>query len=127
MITLTNGLKKPEDGDKGSSFFDALEDNITQLDAHTHDGTTSSLLPTSSFNNTTQSIASGSWAAVPGKTGLYSQVVTMPTGLTLGNRGILFIDASNGDFYTLTAEQESSTTYTVYINDNTINLTAIYI
>ncbi len=127
MITLTYGFKKPQDGDKGSIFFDALEDNITRLDAHTHNGTDSSLLPTTSFNNTTQSITSGSWAAVSGKAGLYKQVVTMPTGITYDNRGIFFKDASTGDMYMLTVEKESSNTYSVYINDNSKNLTAIYV
>ena len=93
MITLTYGRKQPEKGDKGSSFFPALEENIARDDAHSHDGTNSATLPTTSFNNTTGSILSGNWAAVAGKAGLYRQLVTMPLGLTLGNRGIFFIDA----------------------------------
>jgi len=125
--TLTYGRKVPADGDKGTSFFDDLEDNIAVDDAHTHDGTNSSTLSTSSITNATTSILSAAWVAVAGKTGLYSQNVTMPTGLTLGKRGVLFIDASTGHFYLLSVEQVSTTEYTVYINDNTISLTAIYV
>jgi len=125
--TLTFGRKLPDDGDKGSTFFDDLEANIALDDAHTHDGANSSTIATSALNNTTASILSANWVAVAGKAGLYSQVITMPTGLTLGNRGIVFIDSTTGDFYTLSVEQETTTTYTVYINDNTIDLTAIYL
>ena len=127
MLTLTYGFKKPQDGDKGTIFFDALEDNITRVDGHTHNGTDSSLLPTASFNNTTQTISSGSWSAVSGKAGLYKQVVTMPTGLTYDGRGIFFKDSTTGDMYMLTVEKESSNTYSVYINDNTKSLIAVYV
>lgn len=122
--TLTYGHKLPADGDKGSTFFDDLESNIAIDDAHTHDGVTSSLLPTSSISNTTQSIASGSWVLV--SDGLYRQLVTTPASITLGARGIFFIDSS-GNFLNLSIEPQTSATYYVYINDNTLDLTAIYV
>ena len=125
--TLTYGRKKPQDGDKGSTFFDDLEQNVDLDDAHTHNGTDSSLLPTSSFNNTTQAIASGSWAAVSGKPGLYKQTVTLPGTLTYDGRGIFFKDSTTGHMLNLKVEKVSSTTYDVYINDNTVSLTAIYV
>jgi len=127
MQTLTYGLKQPEDGDKGSIFFPALEDNIIQLDAHYHDGIDSSLIPTASLVYSTSSILSAAWVAVAGHTGLYSQTVTMPTGLTYDNRVITFKDASTGHVYLLTIEKVSANSYEVYINDNSIDLTAIYV
>jgi hypothetical protein len=124
--TLTYGHKLPADGDKGSTFFDDLESNIALDDSHNHNGTNSSLLTTSAFSNTTGAISSASWTAVSGKDGLYRQLVTLPSGLTLGARGIFFIDSS-GNYYILTVEQVTSTTYYVYINDNSLDLTAIYV
>lgn len=38
MTTLTYGLKRPATGDLGSVWFPAIEGNITQLDAHSHNG-----------------------------------------------------------------------------------------
>jgi hypothetical protein len=55
MITLTFGVLKPENGDKGSVFFPALEDNLQQLNDHDHDGLNSSkisslgVIPTNAF------------------------------------------------------------------------------
>jgi len=55
MITLTFGILKPQNGDKGSVFFPALEDNLQQLNDHNHDGFNSSkisslgVLPTNAF------------------------------------------------------------------------------
>ena len=42
--TLSYGFVRPATGDKGSVFFPALEDNITQLNSHDHDGTDSALM-----------------------------------------------------------------------------------
>jgi len=126
-IDISFGYKLPEDGDKGSSFFDDLEHNISRVATHNHDNVNSSTLSTISITNTTTSISSANWAAVAGKAGLYSQVVTTPGGITMGTKGIMFIDATTGDFYTLSVEQVTTTSFRVYINDNTIDLTAIYV
>ncbi len=127
MQTLSKGFKKPEDGDKGSVFFDALEGNIQQLNDHTHDGNDSAAIPSTNITKITSSIVSGSWAAVAGKTGLYKQTVTLPGSLTFGTIGILMSDTDTGHFYNLTIEKVTSTTYDVFINDNTKNLTALYV
>lgn len=126
MLTLTYGLQLPETGDKGSVFFPALKDNITQLDAHDHDGTDSPLLPSSSLALTTQSILAVDWVAL-GEPGNYRQVITMSAPLTYDNKGIFFKNSSNGDLLYLSVEKVSANSYYVYINDNTISLTAIYI
>jgi hypothetical protein len=123
MITLTYGFKKPQTGDNGSVFFPALEDNITRVDGHTHNGTDSAPLPTSSLAVTTQAIVSGSWGPV---TGVFRQLVTLPGGLQFDAVVVSFRDASSGNYYYLSVEKASATTYYVYINDNSINLTAYY-
>lgn len=126
MLTLIYGLKLPETADKGSTFFPALEDNINQLDAHDHDGIDSALIPSSSLTLTTQSILAANWVSL-GEPGNYRQVVTMPAPLAYDGKGIFFKNSSNGDLLYLTVEKVSANSYYVYINDNTISLTAIYV
>jgi len=127
MITLTYGQQQPENGDKGNSFFPALAANIVRIDAHNHNGADSAILTNSSIANTTQAILAGVWAAVAGKAGLYSQLVTLPGALTLAATGMFFKDTATGHLYNLSVEQASPTSYNVFINDNTKNLTAIYV
>ena len=126
MNTLTYGIQVPQTGDIGSVFFPALEDNFTQLDAHNHDGVTSSKIMSSSVKSTTQSILAAAWVAVAGVAGLYNQVVTMPTGLQYDDYVPMF-KMSTGDLLFLTVEKASATSYTVYCNDNTLTVTALYI
>ena len=126
--TLTYGLKRPDDGDLGSTWFPNLYDNITQLDAHTHDGITSSKLTSSSLTAVTSALTSGDWAAVSGKTGLFSQTVGMPTGLDFDDYFVVFKDSS-GDQLFLNAEKNGSagSSYDVHINDSTSDITAYYV
>lgn len=125
MQTLTYGFLKPQTGDRGSVYFPALEDDIQQLNDHTHNGVDSALLSSSAFTAITQSIASGSWVLVSG--GTYQQTVTVPAGITtLANWRVEFLDASGHQQY-LTMERVTTTTFKVYINDNTVTLTAQYL
>ena len=125
MQTLTYGHKLPEDGDKGSVWFPALEDNINQDDAHSHNGTDSAKISSASVTNLTQAIASGSWVAVGDGTGRFRQAVTLPGTVTFDTLIIRFRDAS-GNIYYLNTEKISANSFYVYINDNTLDLTAIY-
>ncbi len=124
MQTLTYGLQLPEDGDTGSIVFPALEDNITQLDAHDHDGVTSAQLSRTSINSTLQTISSASWSATSG--GTYRQLVTMPAGLTYPHVFINFRLLTLQHQIFPTVEYVSSTTYYVYTNDNTLDYQAVY-
>lgn len=128
MVTLTFGFKQPQTGDKGSVWFPALEDVIEQLNDHDHDGTNSSRLSAgSAVINVTQSISSGPWSAVSGQDGTYRQLVTVPAGIqSLDECVVTFKDSSTKDVYFLTYERQSSTTYYVYINDNSKSLIANY-
>ena len=121
MITLTYGLKLPETDDTGDLWFAALEDNITALDAHTHDGTTSPRL-----TPITQTISSASWASEGNST--WSQTVTITSAnasLTVDGTSMEF-RLSNGTIIYPTVEKVTATTYKIYINDNTQTLTALY-
>jgi len=125
--TLPFGRIRPDSGDKGSSFFPALETNINLDDAHSHNGVDSPVLSTTSIVNTTQAIVAGLWAAVAGKSGLFSQIVTLPGALLMAKTGIFFKDTATGDLYNLSVEQASANSYEVFINDNTKNITAVYV
>ncbi len=123
MLTLSYGFFKPQTGDKGSVFFPDLESNFQQLNDHTHNGLNSSLLTAASSTAVTQAVSHLSWSATSG--GTYKQTVTMST-VTYDAVNISFRDAATGRILHLTAIKLTSTTYDVYINDNTIDVTAVY-
>lgn len=75
--TLTFGLKKPETGDKGATVFNALEDNITQLDPHEHDGATSKRVENYNTSRGTIAVTNASWVA---DGNLFKKTVTLPAG-----------------------------------------------
>lgn len=124
MLTLSYGYKKPQSNDKGPVVFPALEDNIQQLNDHTHDGTDSAKLPSSSVEAVTQAISAASWTLVSG--GLYKQTVTLPGGIDYDKISITIHDDATGHLLYLTIEKVSSSQYDVYINDNSLDLVAVY-
>jgi hypothetical protein len=124
MITLTYGLKNPQTGDKGTTLWNALNANIVQLDAHTHDGVTSPHIPIQNVSSTTQSILAAAWVA-NGPTGFYRQAVSIPAGFTFDGFTIDFRTSAGKKVYP-TVEKIDNTSYYVYTIDNTLVLTAVY-
>lgn len=124
MQTLTYGLKLPETGDQGTTLFEALEDNIEQLDEHSHDGVDSPNLSPQAMPGITQTISSGSWSA-SGATGHYRQQVTVPAGFDFDEVTISFRTTAGAIIYP-TVEKVSDTQYFVYTTDNAINFIAVY-
>lgn len=120
MTTLSMGYLKPANGDTGDVFFPAMATNIQQLNDHTHDGVTSKLL-----SSLSQSIVSGSWAAAPIGGGVYRQTITVPAGYSFDQCEIWFRLSTGQNVYP-SVERISSTTYFIYVNDNTLNITAFY-
>lgn len=118
MITLSYGYLQPANGDTGDVFFPALAADIAQLNNHNHDGSTSA--PLASQSNT---ILAANWATPVG--GLYSQTVTLPTGLSYDTCQIWF-KLSSGEYIFPTVTRVSTTQYVVYCNDNSKTLTAFY-
>lgn len=127
MNTLTYGMKVPEPGDVGSTWFQGLEDNFTQLDAHSHNGTNSPLLDASYIADKIASISSAGWVLVAN--GIYRQIITVPTNMDVDTTFPQF-RFSGGSFANqsvdLKTEKINDTTFYVYINDNSQNLTVIY-
>ena len=120
--TLTYGYKKPDTGDKGSSFFPDLEDNIDRLNGHSHDGNDSVKLPPTSLSKSSQTIASTSWVATSG--GTYKQTVTMPSGILYDD--VIMMFKVSDDIIHPTVEKVTASTYDIYINDNSVDVMAIY-
>lgn len=123
MITTTYGYKKPVANDKGPTIFPAMEFNIDRLDQHDHDGVNSKPLSASAIAVTTQNILAAGWVLVAN--GIYKQTVTL-AGALLYNNVITQFRKTNGDIIMLTQKKISATTYDVYINDNSIDIVAVY-
>lgn len=127
--TLSYGFVKPVTGDKGSVFWPALEDNIDQLNDHTHNGTNSSKITAAASVAVTQSVLAAGWGSLSG--GLYRQTVTIPAALTASggtydSYAIEIRNAANGRKMFLQTEKVTSTTFYVWCNDSAINLTVVY-
>ena len=120
MTTLSMGYELPANGDTGDVFFAGMQTNITQLNNHTHDGSTSQFLSTQ-----TQSILSANWTAAPIGGGVYRQLLAVPAGMSFDVCQVWF-KLSTGQIVYPSVERASSTTFYVYVNDNTLNLTAYY-
>ncbi len=73
MQTLTYGFQLPEDQDKGPIVFPALEQNIQQLNDHSHNGIDSATLDRLALDSIPQALSAASWSSVGG--GIYRQTV----------------------------------------------------
>lgn len=78
MIVLSKGYKLPETGDFGDIWFPALEDNITRLNSHNHDGVNSEPLNSSAITAHKINVSSGSFT--DNGDGYYVATVTAPSG-----------------------------------------------
>lgn len=124
MLTLSFGYKKPQSGDKGSVWFPAMEANMQQLNDHNHNGANSAQLTAASVTAVSQAILAAAWVAQGG--GTYKQTVTMTPGLTYDNYQPNMRLTSTKELVYAKVVRVSATTYDVYVNDNTLNLTAVY-
>lgn len=127
MVNLSFGFKRPQTGDKGggvNGFWAALEGDIQQLNDHTHNGTDSSLLSSSSINALSQAISSAGWVASGSG---FRQLVTLPGASVYDNFMIFFKDQATKNQLLLGVEKLSSNTYYVYCNDNSLSITAYYV
>lgn len=118
--TLSHGYILPQNPDTGDIFWASLSADITLFNAHIHDGTTGTVLPT-----VTQAILAANWTATTGQTGTYQQTVTMPTQLSFDTCDVSF-RLSNGNPIFPTVQRMGASQYIVYTNDNTQNFTAVY-
>ena len=123
--TLSYGYVQPASGDKGSVFWQALEDDIQQLNDHSHDGIDSAKLTALASDAVSQNILAAAWVDLG--EGSYRQLVTVPTGFTVDLCTVSFRESVTGDYiHGLRVTKASATTYYVYINDNSLSLKAVY-
>lgn len=123
--TLSKGYKKPDTGDRGSIWFSNLEENIERINSHEHNGSDGEKIKSKNITATTSTIASGSWGSDSGGS-TYAATVTFPSGVAYENHTMTFIDDATGDQIFPTVTKASSTTMTVTVNDNTLDLTIVY-
>lgn len=116
MQTLSKGFKLPETGDLGSVWFPAMEDNITQLNSHDHDGSDSAKIDAINLvsTNATQTVASGSFADQGD--GYWRATVTVPSSLTLANFCVTVRDPTTLEPIYLRMVKLSSTQFYLYTN-----------
>ncbi len=124
MNTLTYGRKRPDNGDKGSAFWDALRANITLDDAHTHDGLDSPLIPASNLTKGSVAVTNSGWSA---DGTLYRKLVTCPGDFTFAGSVVRYFlnggDDGGNEFYPKTLKA-SGTTFYLYmpVNDQAVDI-----
>lgn len=121
--TLTYGYIQPQNGDKGSTWFPALNDNIQQLNDHAHDGVDSAPISSANTTSGTVSIPAASW--VLDVAGRYKQDVTVPAGYNMDSYSILF-KLSTGEIITPSITRLSPTTFRIFGPDNTLTYSAVF-
>lgn len=127
--TLSKGYKLPDTGDRGSSFYPDLEDNITLGNLHNHNGVNGEKINVKDLTVTSQTLASGDWGSDLGGS-TYRQLVTLPTGMTFNDMIPKFQVSGGGDDGIVihpTVVKASANTYYAYVNDNTIAVLVTYV
>lgn len=94
-------------------WFVSLEDNITRLNSHTHDGVNSSKITSSSVNSVKQTVLAGAFSLVGTQ---YRATVTMPGTLDFDNYVIVIKDPTTKDQVYLSVEKVTSTSFYIYTN-----------
>lgn len=114
MIILSKGWKLPETGDLGNVWFVALEDNINQLNTHSHDGVDSAQINTLSITKTSLTVAAGSF--VDQGNGYWRALVAVPASNLVDNYVIHIKDPVTKDPVALKIEKASASTFYIYTN-----------
>lgn len=126
--TTTNGYYKPSTGETG--WFDELNTNTDNLDAHDHTGAAgySERLTTASTIGVKQTITSAGWSSAGG--GMYTKTITMPAGLDYSPSSYdvysIEIRLSTGEKIYPKITRVDVNQYLLTINENGLDLIAIY-
>lgn len=125
-IITSKGYKLPQKGEK-VTWWQNLIDNWIRIDAHSHDGVNSQKIKLNNALKDADNILSANWLTdlllpVP-----YYQDITMPTGSSFDNTIIEFYDNASGDRVYPKIVKTSISTYTVFVNDDTLNLRVVYV
>jgi len=123
MQILSNGYKRPETGDLGDVWFPALEDNITRLNSHNHDGSNSEKLTSSSIDVVTDNVVTGDFA-VNGTD--WEATKTVPLGFEVDKTQIFFRDPTTKETMYLRIERLNITQFKVKSNQP-VNAEVVYL
>ena len=122
-VTLSKGYKLPQNGERG--WWQTLIDNWTRLNSHDHDGTDSEKISSANLSFTTQDLSASNWSSVGG--GTYRQTVSLPAGMSFPAAVVNFYtDSGTGHQVFPKVVKIDSSSYYVYVNDNTVDLKAVY-
>lgn len=114
MITLSKGFKLPETGDFGDVWFPALEDNINQLNSHTHNGINSEKIASSSLSASIVTTLVG--AFVDQGNGYWRASVSTPGGVALADLSVTVRDPTTLEPIYAKLEKNTASSIYVYIN-----------
>jgi hypothetical protein len=123
MQTLSYGYKQPENNDRGSVWFPALNSNITQLNGHAHNGTDSALIGAANIQQGAVTILAASWTA--DGTGRYKQTVTCPSGFDMDDYSIT-VRIQSSHIIHPSIDRVNSTSFIIYTPDNTLTYVATF-
>lgn len=112
--TLSNGYKVPDNGDFGDSWFPDMEDNIQRLNDHTHNGTDSNKLPSTSVSAVSASISVSDFALQPD--GRFRAITSIPAGGVFDELQVIYRDPSTKEQMYLSYEKLSTNQFYTYIN-----------
>lgn len=122
MQILSYGFKLPEQGDFGTVWFPALEDNIQQLNDHDHNGINSKNLPSSSITSEHSTLLNT--AFVDQGDGYWRAEVTLPAGMVYDNTVLVARDPVSGD--TVHVRLAPKTQQVAYVYTNYVQTFEIY-
>ncbi len=114
MNILSNGYKLPETGNFGDEWFPALEDNITLVNGHTHNGTDGEQLAGGYLVATTLTVASGSFADQGD--GYWRATVTVPLSGQVNDLVVTVKDPTTKEPIALRMVKLSATQFYLYTN-----------
>lgn len=126
MQTLSNGVKKPEDGDAGNVWSDGLEENaeiLNDLITEVND------LTIADITRPVTILDSANWVVDADNKG-YKQNVLMPATVSLDKVDMRF-RVTSGDktnrFIHPTILPTSLTAFEIIVNDSTLNIEILYV
>jgi len=123
-MALTHGTEIPNAGESGNIFCPKLERNWARYDAHDHTGGDkgSMLDPGTAFTKQTDKALIAGWALDAND--VYKQDITLPTGYDYDTTFIRTLISD--EEYNLRIEKVSSSIFTIYCNDNTVDVDIVY-
>lgn len=114
MIVLSNGYKLPETGDFGDVWFPSLEDNITRVNSHNHDGTNSEKLTSANISAVYQTELSASFIDQGG--GVFRATVNTPAGVLFDDTMVMVKDPTTKDTVYLKIEKVNASQFYLFTN-----------